>query len=325
MPLFIIQGDITRSDCDAIVNAANNSLLGGGGVDGAIHRAAGPELLNECRTLHGCDTGEAKITGAYNLDAKYVIHTVGPIWRGGNRGEEELLRSCYRNSLKLAVEHECKSVAFPMISAGVYGYPFDEALEVAVSEISSFLNSSQDDLTVYITIFSKRDYKISRELFDDVNKYVKDRMVFKEHRFMCMGMNAAADACAADSSVEEFVKTHIDESFSRMLLRLIDEKGMTDVECYKKANIDRKLFSKIRSNESYHPKKTTVLGFAIALKLTLDETDELLMKAGYALSDSNCGDQVVEYFLNNRIYDINKINEVLFAMDQELIGEYYPA
>lgn len=334
MPLFIIQGDITRSDCDAIVNAANNSLLGGGGVDGAIHRAAGPRLLEECRTLHGCDTGEAKITKGYNLDAKYVIHTVGPVWRGGSHGEEDLLRSCYRNSLKLAVEYDCKSVAFPMISAGVYGYPFDEALDVALTTISAFLKDYEDDLNVYLTIFSKRDYQISRELFDDVNRYVKDRMVFKEKCLpmgvMARTMYAARDMCAmeaspAESSVEDYVKSHIDESFSQMLLRLIDEKGMTDVECYKKANVDRKLFSKIRSNVSYHPKKTTVLGFAIALKLTRDETDELLMKAGYALSDSNCGDLVVEYFLTNGIYDINKINEVLFAMDQELIGEYYPA
>ena len=335
MPLLIIQGDITRLKCDAIVNAANNSLLGGGGVDGAIHRAAGPKLLEECRKLHGCDTGEAKITSGYNLDAKYVIHTVGPIYRGGMRGERELLESCYKNSLKLASENNCETVAFPMISAGVYGYPFDEALEVAVTTISTFLDNEENDMTVYIVIFSKRDYQISHELFDDVNRFVKDRLIFKAPlrgnifgavANKCAGatMYECADA-SADASVEDYVKTHKDESFSQMLLRLIDEKGMTDVEAYKKANVDRKLFSKIRSNASYHPRKVTVLGFAIALKLTLDETDELLMKAGYALSDSDTGDLVVEYFITNEIYDINQINEVLFAMDQTLIGEYYPA
>lgn len=335
MPLLIIQGDITRLKCDAIVNAANNSLLGGGGVDGAIHRAAGPKLLEECRKLHGCDTGEAKITSGYNLDAKYVIHTVGPIYHGGMRGERELLESCYKNSLKLASENNCETVAFPMISAGVYGYPFDEALEVAVTTISTFLDNEENDMTVYIVIFSKRDYQISHELFDDVNRFVKDRMIFKAPlrgnifgavANKCAGatMYECADA-SADASVEDYVKTHKDESFSQMLLRLIDEKGMTDVEAYKKANVDRKLFSKIRSNASYHPRKVTVLGFAIALKLTLDETDELLMKAGYALSDSDTGDLVVEYFITNEIYDINQINEVLFAMDHTLIGEYYPA
>lgn len=328
MPLLIIQGDITRLKCDAIVNAANNSLLGGGGVDGAIHRAAGPKLLDECRKLHGCDTGDAKITGGYNLDAKYVIHTVGPIWHGGIRGERELLESCYRRSLELAVQNCCESVAFPMISAGVYGYPFDEALEVAVDTISKFLEAHEEDMTVYIVIFSKRDYRISRELFDDVNRFVKDNMIFKERSFgsapagqfkMCC--EAAVMAPAEDSSVEEYVKSHIDEGFSQMLLRLIDEKGMTDVECYKRANINRKLFSKIRSNPSYHPRKTTVLGFAIALKLDQEQTDELLMKAGYALSDSSCGDLVVQYFITHGIYDINQVNKMLFAMDQEIIGE----
>lgn len=324
MPLLIIEGDITKLSCDAIVNAANDSLLGGGGVDGAIHRAAGPKLLDECRTLHGCDTGDAKITLGYDLKAKYVIHTVGPVWHGGTNGEEKLLKSCYRRCLELARSKGCSSVAFPMISAGVYGYPFEQALHVAVDSITTFLDSSEEDLTVYIVIYSRRSFRMDKSLYGDVASFVdrRNRRIAENMFGAALARPECFDAEAAP--VEDYIDSHIDESFSGMLLRKIDEKGMTDVECYKKANVDRKLFSKIRSNADYHPSKKTVLGFAVALKLSLEETKSLLMKAGFALSDSNKGDLVVEYFITNGIYDINKINEVLFEMDQELIGEYYP-
>lgn len=329
MPIKIIRQDITKLECDAIVNAANNTLLGGGGVDGAIHRAAGKKLLDECRTLGGCKTGQAKITGAYNLPCKYVIHTVAPIWHNGNYGEKDLLVSCYKNSLELAKRYECKSVAFPLISSGRFGYPKDKALRVATDTISDFL--LENEMLVYIVVFDKKAFSIGKKLFCDIQQYIDDnyaeqfanrrRRVF-ESTMMSEDISYDAMPCAPSmqrASLDEML-LQIDESFSQMLLRKIDESGMTDSQCYKKANIDRKLFSKIKSNVNYKPSKTTAIAFAIALELSLDETRDFLMKAGYALSHSNKFDIIIEYFITNKNYNIFEINEALFEFDQCLLG-----
>ena len=323
---------------DAIVNAANESLLGGGGVDGAIHRAAGSGLLAECRTLGGCKTGKAKITSGYNLPAKYVIHTVGPIYNDGKHGEKVLLESCYRESLALAKDHNCETIAFPLISSGVYGYPKDQALKVAIDVISDFL--LRNEMTVYIVIFDKAAYTISEKLFSDIAEYIDDNYVDEhtDYRRESIRRNAPMAPCAkrkkanidfleicdckamvAEDDLDAKLR-QIDESFSQMLLRKIDEKGMTDAECYKKANIDRKLFSKIRSDIHYKPSKPTALAFAISLELSLVETEDMLRKAGFALSHSNKFDIIIEYFISKGNYNIFEINEALFAFDQSLLG-----
>lgn len=363
MPFTVIRGDITKLNCDAIVNAANSSLLGGGGVDGAIHRAAGPGLLAECRTLGGCGTGEAKITGAYRLPCKYVIHTVGPVWHGGDRGEEALLTSCYRSSLELAAEKGCESVAFPLISSGVYGYPKKEALRAAEETIRAFLETHE--MNVILTVFDKDSFRIGEERFREITAYIDDHYAeekkaeFAYRRNEAYGAMPAAfsapapkkakkplfggkktEAAGEDglfldecllSEKEEAVSEgisgdladrlkHLDESFSQSLLRLIDEKGMTDAGCYKKANIDRKHFSKIRSDPDYRPGKRTVLSLAVALELDLAETEALLAKAGFALSASSKADVIVRYFIETGNFDMYEINNALFAFDQELLG-----
>ncbi len=342
MPLKIIRNDITKIQCDAVVNAANRWLAGGGGVDGAIHRAAGPELDRECSKLGGCEVGQAKVTKGCNMLCKYIIHTVGPVWQNGRSGESELLASCYRESLRLAVKYKCESVAFPLISTGAYGYPKEEALQIAVSEITDFL--LRNEMTVYLVVYDKLGFQASKKLISDVEEYIDEHYI--ETHFLPRNSSVVLDAApqrmhgmhfrsvagqapeekalcqsapCGEPSLDEMLST-LDESFSQMLLRKIDERGMSDAQCYKKANIDRKLFSKIRSNVNYKPSKATVLAFAIALELSLDETRDMLMKAGFALSHSNKFDVIVEYFIKNKKYDIFEINEVLFSFDQVMLG-----
>ena len=348
MPFQIVRNDITKMEVDAIVNAANSTLLGGGGVDGAIHRAAGPQLLEECRTLGGCRVGQAKITAGYNLPCRYVIHTVGPRWKGGRHGERELLSSCYTSSLLLAEENDCETVAFPLISSGAYGYPKDKAMTVAVESIAAFL--MDHEMTVFLVVFGRADTALGQKLSADLREYIDDhyadahrdrsnrrRYQLQESGYAAYSLADAepviaeprpAAAAAPDafstlsqngSSLKNIVR-NLDESFQQMLLRKIDESGMNDAQCYKKANIDRKLFSKIRSDVHYRPSKQTAIAFAIALELDLNETNRLLRSAGYALSPSSIFDVIVQYFIERKNYNIFEINEALFDYDQTLLG-----
>jgi len=332
MPLRIIRDDITRVKADAIVNAANSQLRAGGGVCGAIFAAAGEaELSQACRAIGYCPTGQAVITPGFQLPAKFVIHAVGPVWQGGQHGERELLASCYQAALELALAHRLRSIAFPLISTGIYGYPKAEALQVAIRVIGAFL--LEHDMTVTLVVYDGASFAISEKLFSSIAAYIDDRyldehpdyrrsrqmMSFELSESMAEPIDMMMSQVKASRSLDDLVK-HPDETFSQMLLRLIDEKGLTDAVVYKRANIDRRHFSKIRGDSQYQAKKATALALAIALELNLDETRDLLARAGYALSRSSKMDIIIEYFLTEGNHNIFEINEALFAFDQPLLG-----
>ena len=340
MPLQIVRHDITNMRVDAIVNTTNEEMVGYSGVDLAVHTVAGERLDAECAKLAPLGLGQAKISGAYNLPCKAVIHTSGPIWRGGLLGESIILRSCYVESLKLAVKHGFRSVAFPLISSGVYGYPKDQVLKFAIQTITEFL--FEHELTVYICVFDKESYTFSQKLFADIQEYIDDEYVdehdedfydnYEDQPTDClMKMTTCSDAIATPilaeeefssakgKSLKEYMK-EMDRSFQEMLFDLIDESGMSDVECYKKANVDKRTFSKIKSNKDYKPSKQTAIAFAISLQLDMEDTQALLATAGFTLSRSKTFDKIIRYFIHNRNYDIFEINEALFEFDQTLLG-----
>ncbi len=340
MPFSIIRNDITKMRVDAIVNAANTSLQMGGGVCGAIFRAAGEHKLQEaCNQLAPINTGEVVITPGFALPAKYIIHAAGPVFDHNNVGQSErLLREAYTNSLIYATENRCESIAFPLISSGIYGYPKIEALRIAVSSIRDFLSNHEMDIS--LVVFDKASFTVSEDLIGEVASYIDEHYV-DEHFVSRRGLlNIEREVLHEDRSIagipdqqkytqiqpsivpapiEELID-NLDEPFSQTLLRLIDAKDKTDVEVYKRANIDRKLFSKIRAGNGYMPSKRTAIAFAIALELSLKETNDLLRRAGYALSRSSLFDVIIEYFIGNRKYDVFEINEVLFSYDQALLG-----
>ena len=337
MPFEIVRNDSVNMRVDAVVNTANPNPVIGSGVDSGIHKKAGHELLVARQKIGCIDFGDAAITPGFDLDARYVIHTVGPVWEDGSHREEQILSSCYRNSLTLAKEHECESIAFPLIATGNYGFPKPLALQIAVREISTFL--LENEMQVYLVVFGKEAFALSEKLFKSVNSYIDENYIrskkldeygtesmygsrLETRRIReqeCADMSVGA-AIPMDSDDWGQLINDLDAGFSETLLQLIDRTGKKDSEIYKKANVDRKLFSKIRNNMDYRPSKTTALAFAFALELDVEETKDFISRAGFALSHSSKFDVIVEYFLVNRNYNVFELNEVLFAFDQPLIG-----
>ncbi|MBQ6469876.1 MAG: macro domain-containing protein [Lachnospiraceae bacterium] len=415
MPFQIIRNDITKVHADAIVNSANPRPVYGSGTDSAVYQAAGAEkLLAERKKIGPIPRGEVAVTPAFDLPAKYIIHTVGPVWEDGTHKELEQLASCYRKSLLIAKQLGCESIAFPLISTGVYGFPKDRALAVALETIADFLDDNDNEMEITLVVFDKRAFDLSAALTADVSQFIDDHYVEQKHeeeyayarpsvgageyarknfrqRMLderrrrrkaealrreeelqeelweeelleadegLMMPSAAQEAPAmAPSSAKKAPKSPAapavkadraeapqqapkkdpwskkkktlddilagtGESFRDCLFRLIDERGLKDPTVYKRANVDRKVFSKIRKNEDYLPKKGTALAFAIALELNLDQTKDLIGKAGLALSDSNKTDLIIEYCIENRIYNIFDVNALLFKYDQPSIGAY---
>ena len=323
MPFNIIRNDITKIKADAIVNTA------GGGTDTAVYNAAGAdELLAERKKIGNIAVGDAVATPAFALDAKYIIHTVGPYWQGGEHGERELLRSCYRKSLELADKLDCKSIAFPLISTGVYKFPKGEALHIALSVIQEFLLTH--DMEVTIAVFDKGSFELSGKLFAGIDEYIDEHYVEESvnseyytndiRRIRAIERERMIVQRRAETSLDDVMKNR-GETFSEMLFRLIDASGMDDVEVYKKANIDRKVFSSIKCKSNYKPKKKTAVAFAIALQLDMPTMLDLLSRAEIAFSPSNKFDLIIKYYVEAGIYDIYEINEALFRFGQPILGE----
>lgn len=330
MPLLIVRNDITKMKVDAIVNATNPMLKMGGGVSGAIFTVAGRRLLQDaCDAIGHCAQGEAVITPGFDLPAKYVIHTVGPVWHGGVAGESEQLADCYTHSLELAKKHGCESIAFPLVSSGTYRYPKQEALNIAISAISQFL--FENDMTVYLVVYDAKAFMLSKQLFSSIEKFIDDNYV--EEQALLYRRTSARYQSKEDERIEilsnlsvgssarslDDIISEQDVSFSESLFRLIDQRKLKDSDVYKKANIDRRLFSKIR-NSDYHPSKNTCMALAIALELNLDQMKDLLAKAGYTLSKSQKADLIIEFHVINKKYDILQINEALFTFKQPILG-----
>ena len=344
MAFQIVRNDITNMCVDAIVNSANPRPVVGLGTDSRIHEKAGPELLAARQKIGPVGVGQAAITPAFRLQAKYVIHAVGPVWDGGSYGEEALLRSCYDQSLRLALEHGCESIAFPLIATNNYGFPKDKALQIAVAAFSSFL--MEHEMLIYLVVFDRSAYSLSEKLVSGIASYIDDHYVqaweagvyggervypqqsncrrsdldlyrknsVRENTAPCAHM-----AAPKATSLPDFLR-QADAGFTETLLKLIDKTGKKDSEIYKKANLSKQHFSKIRNNPRYQPTKATAIALALALELDLKATRDLIGRAGYALTNSSKFDLIIRYFIEQGNYNVVEINMALYEFDQSLLG-----
>ena len=348
MPLKIVRNDITKVRADAIVNSANKNPICGGGAEYHIYQAAGhTELLAAREKVGALKVAEVAATPAFALKAKYIIHTVGPKWNGGASGETLALENCYTGALEKAKELGCESIAFPLISSGVFKFPKDSALKIALKAIGTFLQTNEMD--VQLVVFDRKSFEVSEDLYSDIHAYIDDNYVQDKYDDVHDYVRQRWDETRNDSwgnlnrerecvlvadcianlhddavyscaeSLDDILAKPV-ETFCNKLFHLIHEKNLDDVDVYKKANLDRKHFSKIRSNVDYKPTKKTALALAIALHLNLDETADLIARAGFALSPSNTGDLIVKFFIEHKKYDIWEINSMLFKFGQPSLG-----
>lgn len=330
MSFKIVRNDITKMNTEAIVNTANDHVTVGTGCDYAVYMAAGYDELLKYREekIGFVPEGDVFVTPGFHLKAEYIIHAVSPLYMGGNQGEEEKLRSCYRKSLQIAKEHNIKSISFPLISTGGFGYPKEEGMRIAVDEIYAFL--LENEMQIYLVVFDTKATMLGEKIYPDLEEYIDHNYVrnkrkeeYGVHLYNAQLLerqnrnHAAADAFKEDleldfetqheCKLEERMK-HISDTFSQYLMYLIREKKMENAEVYKRAIVDKKIFSKIKNNADYHPQKITALCLCVGAKLNLDESKELLARAGYALSPCDKTDIIFTYFIENKIYDMIELD-----------------
>lgn len=386
MPFQIVRNDITKMQVDAIVNTANPMPGYGAGIDTAVYEAAGvKELLAKRHEIGIIDRGCSVITDGYKLPARYIIHTVGTAWQGGDHGEEDIIRSCYRSVFKVALDNGIETLAIPLLASGSYGFPKGIALRIALSEIESFM--ADHDMELYLVVFDEKSFSLSSELYGDIDAYINDNYVEEKAKEEYLGsttghsnqpvgsammsqsmarerrVGSITDAFHLDrknrkSRKESFEECHeimadydtldvaeneapilqepkakagkpksledavknLDKTFMELVFSFADDRGLTDVEVQKRANLDRKAFSKLKCGTTKNPSKSTALALAIALELNLDDTKDLLSRAGLALSPCSKQDIIVQYFIEREAYDIYAINIALFEHGEQLLG-----